>query len=121
LGSSGNVTALDVLRTIAKEPETLERVLAEIRMAGDPRLEQFIAGIHADFQEDGAAPSLLIQRASPALFGTENLLFGQIDLTHHHVARLHHLRVTGDGKVISYEFHRAVFCGRQQVDALCIV
>jgi len=30
--------------------------------------------------------SLLYQRASPALFGTENLLFRQIDLTHHHVA-----------------------------------
>ena len=42
---SGNVIALDVLRAIVKEPETLERVLAEIRLANDTRVERFVAGI----------------------------------------------------------------------------
>ena len=36
---SGNVIALDVLRAIAKEPEALERVRAEIRLANDPRID----------------------------------------------------------------------------------
>jgi putative acyl-CoA dehydrogenase len=39
---SGNVIALDVLRAIRKEPEALERVLEEIRLANDPRLERFV-------------------------------------------------------------------------------
>ena len=39
---SGNVIALDVLRAIAKEPEALDRVLDEIRLANDPRLEKFV-------------------------------------------------------------------------------
>jgi putative acyl-CoA dehydrogenase len=51
---SGNVIALDVLRAIAKEPEALDRVLAEIRLAGDPRIEKFVAGISADAAETGA-------------------------------------------------------------------
>ena len=42
---SGNVISLDVLRAMAKEPETLERVLAEIRAAHDPQIERFVAGI----------------------------------------------------------------------------
>jgi putative acyl-CoA dehydrogenase len=51
---SGNVIALDVLRAIVKEPETLERFLAEIRLANDPRLERFVAGIHADVAQSAA-------------------------------------------------------------------
>ena len=42
---SGNVIALDVLRAIAKEPEGLDRTLAEIRLAGDARVERFVGGI----------------------------------------------------------------------------
>jgi putative acyl-CoA dehydrogenase len=37
---SGNVIVLDVLRTVKKEPESLDRLLAEIRLAHDQRLEQ---------------------------------------------------------------------------------
>ena len=48
---SGNVIALDVLRAIAKEPEALERVLAEIRLANDPRIERFVRMIHAEVAE----------------------------------------------------------------------
>ena len=48
---SGNVIALDVLRTLTREGESLERVLAEIRLAGDPRIERFIKGITHDYSE----------------------------------------------------------------------
>ena len=51
---SGNVIALDVLRAIVKEPETLERVLAEFRLANDARVERFVAGVHKDVAESGA-------------------------------------------------------------------
>jgi putative acyl-CoA dehydrogenase len=75
---SGNVIALDVLRAIVKEPETLERVLAEIRTAKDARVERFVANIHADTEERGARrtaerlalaleASLLIRFASAAI------------------------------------------------------
>lgn len=75
---SGNVIALDVLRAVTKEPETLERVVAEIRLAGDPRVEKFTAGIHAAAAERDARrlgerlalamqASLLIRFRPPAM------------------------------------------------------
>jgi putative acyl-CoA dehydrogenase len=78
---SGNVMALDVLRAIVKEPETLERVLAEIRMAKDARVERFVADVHADVAESGARrtaerlalaleASLLIRFGPPAVADT---------------------------------------------------
>ncbi len=44
---SGNVMCLDVLRAVAKEPESLEAVLEEIRLgaAVDRRLDAFVAGL----------------------------------------------------------------------------
>jgi putative acyl-CoA dehydrogenase len=51
---SGNIIALDVLRAIKKEPEALERVLAEIRLANDPRVERFVSNIHPDVVESEA-------------------------------------------------------------------
>jgi putative acyl-CoA dehydrogenase len=51
---SGNVIALDVLRAIQKEPESLERVRDEIRLAPDPRLERFVDGIAGGLAESGA-------------------------------------------------------------------
>jgi putative acyl-CoA dehydrogenase len=39
---SGNVIALDVLRALSRDREPLERVKAEIRLAGDPRIERFL-------------------------------------------------------------------------------
>jgi putative acyl-CoA dehydrogenase len=51
---SGNVIALDVLRAIVKEPESLEHVLSEVRLAHDARIEKFIDGIGSDVAEDGA-------------------------------------------------------------------
>jgi putative acyl-CoA dehydrogenase len=75
---SGNVIALDVLRAIVKEPQTLERVLAEIRLAKDMRVERFVAGVGRDVTERGARrtaerlalaleASLLIRFAPPAV------------------------------------------------------
>ncbi len=51
---SGNVVALDVLRAIKREPEALERVVAEIRLANDPRIERFLGGIRGDVPESEA-------------------------------------------------------------------
>ena len=51
---SGNVIALDVLRAMTKQPEALDRVLAEIRLANDPRIEKFAGAIHAGIEESEA-------------------------------------------------------------------
>jgi putative acyl-CoA dehydrogenase len=51
---SGNVIALDVLRAIVKEPESLERLLAEIRLAGDSRIEGFLGRTEMDAREGDA-------------------------------------------------------------------
>jgi putative acyl-CoA dehydrogenase len=51
---SGNVIALDVLRAAAKAPESIERLIGEIRLAGDPRVEAFVDRIHADVREPDA-------------------------------------------------------------------
>ena len=75
---SGNVVALDVLRAVAKEPECLERVLAEIRLASDPRVAKFTASIGANAAEHDARrlaerlalalqASLLVRFSSPAI------------------------------------------------------
>ena len=48
---SGNVIALDVLRAIAKSRRALERVLAEIRLARDPRIGKYRGGTEADVSE----------------------------------------------------------------------
>jgi len=75
---SGNVIALDVLRAILKEPETLERLLAEVRLANDARLDRFVANVRAEVVESGARrtaarlavaleASLLIRFSPPAI------------------------------------------------------
>ena len=48
---SGNVIVHDALRTMQKDPESLDRVVAEIRLANDPRLEKFIGGIAKEVPE----------------------------------------------------------------------
>jgi len=65
---------------MAKEPEALDRVLAEIRLAGDRRIEEAVAGIRQDVSESGARraaerlavalqASLLVRFAPPAIAG----------------------------------------------------
>jgi putative acyl-CoA dehydrogenase len=56
---SGNVNALDVLRALAREPETADAFLAEVRLAAgaDPRLDATIARLEhelAEPEEEGA-------------------------------------------------------------------
>jgi putative acyl-CoA dehydrogenase len=51
---SGNVIALDVMRAIAKEPESLDRVLAEIQVTSDPRVERFVGNIREYTREEDA-------------------------------------------------------------------
>lgn len=46
--------ALDVLRAMTKEPESLDQVLTEIRLAKDPRVENYVGGLRSDFSEGGA-------------------------------------------------------------------
>jgi putative acyl-CoA dehydrogenase len=75
---SGNVIALDVLRAIKREPEALERVMAEIRMANDPRIERFLGLVGGDVDEAEARrfaeriaialqASLLVRFSPPAI------------------------------------------------------
>ena len=72
---SGNVIALDVMRAIGKEPEALERVLAEIRMANDTRVERFVADVRADVSESGARRTA--ERLALALEASLLIRFGQ--------------------------------------------
>jgi len=59
---SGNVSALDVLRAMAKEPQGLPAFLAECELAsgGDQRLDAHLARVRADaeslFADDGRSP-----------------------------------------------------------------
>jgi len=62
---SANVIVLDALRTIKKEPDALASLLAEIRMARDPRLEKFAAGIGKEVSEGEGR--LLAERLALAL------------------------------------------------------
>jgi putative acyl-CoA dehydrogenase len=75
---SGNVIALDVLRTVTKEPLALERLLAEIRLAGDARVERCLGELGSDRSESGARryaerlalalqASLLVRFSPPAV------------------------------------------------------
>ena len=47
---SGNVIALDVLRTLAKEPDALDRILAEIRTCRDPRVLRLAASLETQIR-----------------------------------------------------------------------
>ncbi len=51
---SGNVIALDVMRAVTKEPEALDRVLAEIRASNHPRIKTYAASLEREFPEEHA-------------------------------------------------------------------
>ena len=62
---SGNVIVLDALRTMNKEPESLERLMAEIQLARDPGIARVVSGIGAKVAErDGRR---VIERLAIAL------------------------------------------------------
>ncbi|HYW41824.1 MAG TPA: isovaleryl-CoA dehydrogenase [Bryobacteraceae bacterium] len=66
---SGNVIALDVLRAVAREPDALERVLAEIRLANDPRIGKFLgeAGAPLGREENESGARRFSERLALAL------------------------------------------------------
>ena len=53
---SGNVIALDVLRAITREPESLTALLTEIETAtaADSRFDRYVADLHAELAQLGA-------------------------------------------------------------------
>ena len=66
---SGNVIALDVLRALAREPETLEAFRADVRLAGgEPRLDAQMSAVERLVREVRADPaSAAAQSAARAL------------------------------------------------------
>ncbi|MBI4011254.1 MAG: isovaleryl-CoA dehydrogenase [Candidatus Rokubacteria bacterium] len=75
---SGNVMCLDVLRALGRQPETLEAVRAELRLAagGDPRLDAFTGALQAELaagvggvEETEALARRLTERLALALQG----------------------------------------------------
>ncbi|MFL6291077.1 MAG: isovaleryl-CoA dehydrogenase [Thermoanaerobaculia bacterium] len=65
---SGNIQCLDVLRAIAKTPESLEAVLDEISQAGDERLDAWVANLREDLSESRARR--FVERLALALQGS---------------------------------------------------
>ena len=63
---SGNVNALDVLRALAREPETADAFLAEVRLAAgaDPRLDAAIEPARARARRTGGAGRTPAARAA---------------------------------------------------------
>jgi putative acyl-CoA dehydrogenase len=67
---SGNVNALDVLRALAREPETAEAFLAEVRLAAgaDARLDAALSRLERDLASpDEAGARRLLERLATAL------------------------------------------------------
>jgi putative acyl-CoA dehydrogenase len=62
---SGNVVCLDVLRALQREPESLEAVLDEIALAGDPGLSKEAEDAAAGADEAGAR--IAVERLARAL------------------------------------------------------
>jgi putative acyl-CoA dehydrogenase len=72
---SGNVICLDVLRAIARSPQSLEIFLAEIEEAGaaEPRLARFVADLKselADFDEIETRARRIVEAMAIALQGS---------------------------------------------------
>ena len=72
---SGNVICLDVLRAAAREPESVEALLAEIDLAagGDARLDRAITDLRAeltDFDNLEVRARRIVERAALALQGS---------------------------------------------------
>jgi putative acyl-CoA dehydrogenase len=72
---SGNVICLDVLRAIARSPQSLDAFFAEIAEAGsaEPRLDRFVAGLKdelADFDEIETRARQVVEKMALALQGS---------------------------------------------------
>jgi putative acyl-CoA dehydrogenase len=76
---SGNVNALDVLRAMAREPESVEAFFAEVQTASDPRLERSISRLRREITDSTAPESRarrIVERMAVVLQGSLLLRFG---------------------------------------------
>src|SRR3984893_13594009 len=77
---SGNVNALDVLRAMGREPESLAAFLAEVEKAGpDPRLDQAVADLKRELSNPADIESRarrVVERMAVVLQGSLLLRFG---------------------------------------------
>ncbi len=65
---AGNVNCLDVLRALAKAPESLEAYVAEVRLAEDPRLERALAEVLDELEHlEESRARYLVERLALAL------------------------------------------------------
>jgi putative acyl-CoA dehydrogenase len=65
---AGNVNCLDVLRALAKSPESLDAFVAEIRLAEDSRLVRALAGIELELEQvDETRARYLVERLALTL------------------------------------------------------
>ncbi|WP_426571924.1 acyl-CoA dehydrogenase family protein [Aquihabitans sp. McL0605] len=72
---SGNVICLDVLRAAAKDPESVQALLAEIGLAAgaDPRLDRAVSDLHAELADPTdleVRARRIVERAALALQGS---------------------------------------------------
>src|SRR5207344_1948329 len=58
---SGNVNALDVLRAMAREPESVDAFFAEVSKASDPRIDRAVAQLRRELI-DSTAPETRARR-----------------------------------------------------------
>jgi putative acyl-CoA dehydrogenase len=65
---SGNVNALDVLRAMAREPESVEAFFAEVALADDARISSYVADLQKDLGEaDEVSARRLVERLAVVL------------------------------------------------------
>ena len=68
---SGNVNALDVLRAMAREPESVEAFFAEVALADDPRISAVVAEVRAELgRADESGARRLVERLALVLQGS---------------------------------------------------
>ena len=68
---SGNVSALDVLRAMAREPESVEAFFAEVALADDARITGAVADLQKDLGEaDEVTARRLVERLALVLQGS---------------------------------------------------
>ncbi|MGB8651635.1 MAG: acyl-CoA dehydrogenase family protein [Mycobacteriales bacterium] len=68
---SGNVNALDVLRAMVREPESVDAFFAEVALADDPRLTHVATDLQKDLaQADEAGARHLVERLALLLQGS---------------------------------------------------
>jgi putative acyl-CoA dehydrogenase len=76
---SGNVNALDVLRAMAREPESVEAYFAEVQKASDPRLNRAIGQLRREITDSTDPESRarrIVERMAVVLQGSLLLRFG---------------------------------------------